>query len=62
MGDADLNQVTFSGSRFEADFSFEMDGRPLEAHISGSIDGGQIDGSISLQNAQPLLFSGSRAA
>ena len=46
---------------FTATMSFEMDGHLVEAHISGEVQGKQMDGNISLQNAPPLSFTGSKA-
>ena len=50
-----------NGNQFQATLSFEMDGHAVEAKIQGSAEGGQLEGTISLQNLQPLPFTGSRS-
>jgi zinc protease len=61
MGAGELASVTLDGNQFHASLSFEMDGHAIEAQIAGALGNQQIDGTISLQNSQPLPFTGNRA-
>ncbi len=60
MGDANLVSAGLDRNSFTATMSFDMDGHAVEAHISGDVQGKQMEGSISLQNAPPLSFTGSQ--
>ena len=60
MGQGDLGNVNLDGNEFQATVSFQMDGHSVEAKIQGSAAGVQLAGTISLQNLQPLPFTGSR--
>ena len=61
MGEGELANVSLEGNQFQASLSFDMEGHPIEAQITGAVDRQQIDGSISLQDSPPLPFTGNRA-
>jgi zinc protease len=60
MGAGEFTNVTFSDNEFHATLEFEMEGHAVEAAIEGIVDGARLEGSISLQNLQPLSFTGVR--
>jgi len=61
MGRGELENVSLDGNQFQSTLSFEMDGHSVQAKIQGNAEGGQLAGTISLQNLQPLSFTGSRS-
>ena len=61
MGAGELASVTLDGNVFHASLSFDMDGHAIEAQIAGALGNQQIDGTISLQDSQPLPFTGNPA-
>ncbi len=61
MGEGELVNVSLEGNQFQASLSFDLEGHPIEAQITGAVDRQQIDGSISLQDSPPLPFTGNRA-
>ena len=60
MGAGQLADVILDGKAFQATLSFEMEGHAVSANIKGSAEGSRLEGSISLQNLQPLPFIGVR--
>jgi zinc protease len=60
MGQGELGNVKLAGNEFQATVSFQMDGHSVAAKIQGSAEGARLEGTISLQNLQPLSFTGSR--
>lgn len=60
MGAGDLADIALDGQEFRATLAFEMGGQAVSAGIQGSVAGRRLEGSISLQNLQPLPFTGVR--
>jgi zinc protease len=60
MGDADLGSIEISDNSFNAKTSLEMDGDAVEAEISARFQGDRTEGSMKLQNAPALPFTGSK--
>ena len=60
MGAGQLADVSLNGKEFQATLAFEMEGHAVSASIKGSAEGRRLEGSISLQNLQPLPFTGIR--
>ena len=60
MGAGELADVVLNGKEFQATLAFEMEGHAFSASIQGSAEGQRLEGNISLQNLQPLPFTGIR--
>ena len=60
MGAGELADVVLSGTEFQATLTFDLGGTAVNANIKGSAEGRRLEGSISLQNLQPLPFTGIR--
>ena len=60
MGAGQLADVVLNGAEFQATLTFEMEGHAVSANIQGSAAGQRLEGNISLQNLQPLPFTGIR--
>lgn len=60
MGDADLGAIEINNNSFHATASLEMDGHAVAAEISGRFEGDHAEGSLKLQNAPELPFTGSK--
>jgi zinc protease len=60
MGAGELAGVVLNGKEFQATLAFEMEGHAVSASIKGSAEGRRLEGNISLQNLQPLSFTGIR--
>ena len=60
MGAGQLADVVLNGKEFQATLAFEMEGHAVSANIKGSAEGRRLEGDISLQNLQPLPFTGVR--
>ena len=60
MGDADLGGIEISNNSFHATTSLEMEGHAVEAAVSASFDGEQVEGTLKLQNAPELPFRGTK--
>ena len=60
MGDADLGAIEINDNSFHATTSLEMDGDAIEAEISAKFDSDHTKGSLKLQNAPSLPFTGSK--
>jgi len=52
--------VTFDGESFAGTISFDVAGQTMQAQIEGDVDNEQMEGSISLENAPALPFTGSK--
>jgi zinc protease len=62
MGDGNLILATFDGESFVGSISFDVAGHKMEAQITGELADEQMEGSISLENAPALAFTGKRMA
>ncbi len=62
IGEASLASAVLEGQSFSATMSFNMDGNTVEAQISGDIQDHQMEGTITLQNAPPMTFTGGKSA
>jgi len=60
MGNGELLSVTFDGESFAGTISFDIAGQTMDAQIDGDLDGQQMEGSITLDNAPALPFAGSK--
>lgn len=60
MGNGQLVSATFDGETFAGTVSFDVDGHAIEAQIAGEVSNDQMEGTISLQNATPLSFTGNK--
>ena len=60
MGNGELLSATFDGESFAGAIAFDIAGHTMEAQIEGEVAGEQMEGSISLQGAPPLPFTGSK--
>ena len=60
MGDADLGEIEINDNSFHATTSLEMDGHAVQAEVSGRFEGDRAEGSLKLQNAPSLPFTGSK--
>ena len=60
MGDGELQSATFDDASFAGKIAFDIAGHAMEAQIGGEVANEQMEGSISLQNAPALPFTGSR--
>jgi zinc protease len=60
MGNGELSVATFDGESFAAVIAFEVSGHAMEAHIAGEVSDQKMDGTITLQDAPALSFTGSR--
>jgi zinc protease len=62
MGNGELLSATFDGESFAGIISFDIAGHAMEAQIEGEVADKQMEGSISLENAPALPFTGSKDA
>jgi len=60
MGSADLGSVNISGNQFGASMAFDMDGQTMEGEITGTFQGNEVHGSMSLKGFPALTFKGHR--
>jgi zinc protease len=60
MGNADLGVVDVTDNSFHKTASLEMDGHSVEAEVAARFNGGQIEGTLKLQNSPSLPFTGSK--
>jgi zinc protease len=60
MGSGDLISATVDGDSLSAVVSLDVAGHAIEANIFAELTDDQIEGTISLQDAPPLTFSGTR--
>lgn len=63
LGDAQLRNAVLNGNNFTADISFNMQGQPINAKVTGTVDKNDIKGEINVDipNFPPLPFTGTRA-
>jgi zinc protease len=61
MGNGELLSATFDGESFAGIVAFDVAGHAMEAQITGAVTNEQMEGTISLQNAPALPFTGSKA-
>jgi zinc protease len=60
MGNGELLSMTFDGESFAGMISFDVAGHAMEAQIAGEVANEQMEGTISLQDAPALSFTGSK--
>lgn len=60
MGNGELLSFSFDGEAFAGTISFDISGHAMEAQIEGDVANEQMEGSISLQNAPALPFTGNK--
>ena len=61
MGNGELLSVTFDGESFAGTISFDIAGQTMDAEIAGDLRAKEMEGSISLENAPALPFTGTKA-
>lgn len=63
FGDADLNDVTVNGNRFDSNLSLNLSGQTVNGKVTGSTASDTMEGTINIDipNLAPLPFKGSRA-
>ena len=60
MGNGEILSVTFDGESFAGTISFDIAGQTMDAQIAGDLDGQQMEGNVTLENAPALPFTGSK--
>lgn len=60
MGDGELVSVNFDGQSVTGAISFDVAGHKMEAQITGEVIDQRIEGSITLENAPELSFTGEK--
>jgi len=60
MGNGELQAMTFDGESFAGTISFDVSGQTMDAQIAGELAAQKMEGSITLENAPPLAFSGEK--
>lgn len=60
MGNGELFSLNFDGESFSGAISFDISGHTMEAQIEGEVANEEMEGSISLENAPALSFTGSK--
>lgn len=60
IGDADLGEIEINDNSFHSTTSLEADGHVVEAELSARFEGDHTHGSLKLQDAPPLPFTGSK--
>ena len=60
MGNGELLSATIDGDVLTAVVSLDVAGHAIEANISAEVTDDQLEGTISLQDAPPLTFTGTR--
>ncbi len=61
MGNGELLTLTVDGDSLSANLSFDVAGHAIEANISAAVTDNQMDGTLNLQDAPALTFTGTRA-
>jgi zinc protease len=63
FGDADLNDVTVNGNRFDSNLSLNLSGQTVSGKVTGSTASDTMEGTINIDipNVAPLPFKGSRS-
>lgn len=62
MGDAQVTSGELNGNSFTATLSFEIQGHTTQASIAGECADEEMTGTITLQGASPLTFTGKKGA
>ena len=60
MGNGELLSVTFDGESFAGTIAFDVAGQAMDAQIAGDLRAQEMEGSISLENAPALPFTGTK--
>ncbi len=60
IGDADLGQIQINDNSFHSTTSLEADGHSVAAELSARFEGDHTEGSLKLQDAPSLPFTGSK--
>jgi hypothetical protein len=60
IGDADLGEIQINDNSFHSTTSLEADGHVVEAELSARFEGDHTHGSLKLQDAPSLPFTGSK--
>ena len=60
LGESELKPTTLNGSNFDATLVLNMGGQPIDAQVSGTVDGETMKGTITLPSIAPLPFTGKR--
>jgi zinc protease len=62
LGDAELKNAVLNGNNFTADISFNMQGQPIKAKVTGVVNNNDMKGEINVDipNFPPLPFTGTR--
>ena len=60
MGNGELLSVTFDGESFAGTIAFDIAGQTMDAQIAGDLLAQEMEGSISLENAPALPFTGTK--
>ena len=60
MGEADLGTIEVHDNSFRASTSVEMAGQSVPVELSGSVDGDQTEGLLTLQDSPGIPFTGSK--
>lgn len=60
MGNGELVSVTFDGESFAGTIAFDIAGQSVDAQIAGDLRAYEMEGSISLENAPALPFTGTK--
>lgn len=60
LGQSELKPTTINGNSFDATLTLNMSGQMIDAQVSGTVEGDNIKGTITLPNFPPLPFTGKR--
>ncbi len=60
MGEANLGEIEVNDNSFRASTSVEMAGQSIPVELSGSFDGDQAEGLLTLQDSPAIPFTGSK--
>jgi hypothetical protein len=61
MGNGELLSITFDGESFAGAIAFDVAGQTMEAQLAGELSDGKMEGNVTLENAPPLPFTGTKA-
>jgi hypothetical protein len=62
MGSGDLGAIEIGGRALSASVSFDMDGQMLQGQVSGTFQGGRLNGTLTLQGFPSLTFTGYKSS